>query len=324
MASATSLATIVIVAHNNWPDLELAILSALRQTWSPVEVIVVDNASSDRTPDEVPRLFGDRVVYIRQPNLLDGGGYNRGIRQANGAFIQVLDGDDMLAVNKIERQMEVFLTDPSADIVYGDVRRFQSLPGPADWTDMDAREHPDILAALLDPATDGAGLLPGSMLFRRNVFERVGPWDETMRGADQDFWLRAAAAGCTFRYSGGALCFYRVRPNQMSADSGVATRRMIRTLDKARGYVTDEPYRSALLTRLARLTFAEATTRPEMSPAEARRKLEMAYQEGGGAISRLAYLVGLALVSMPGAVALSRHPLFRWVRSGFARLLRLH
>ncbi|MEO5590323.1 MAG: glycosyltransferase family A protein, partial [Gemmatimonadaceae bacterium] len=162
-----SLVSIAIVAHDNWPDLELAIESALCQSWPDIEVIVVDNDSIDGTEAGVLRRFEGRVRYVRQPNTLDGGGYNRGIAEARGEFIQLLDGDDFLAPNKIALQLEVFTQQPGADIVYGDTRQFQGRAGRPLWADWDTRQETDMLATLLDPAGAGAGLVLHSTLFRR-------------------------------------------------------------------------------------------------------------------------------------------------------------
>src|ERR1017187_4001465 len=132
---ASPLVSIVICAYQNWPDLEMTIESALQQSYQPIEVIVVDNSSTDPTPREVPERFGGRVRYISQPNKQCAGACNTGFDLARGEFIQFVDGDDVLAPNKIAKQMEFFQANPELDIVYGDVRRFQTLPGAANWID---------------------------------------------------------------------------------------------------------------------------------------------------------------------------------------------
>src|SRR5258708_37209981 len=122
------LVSIVVVAYNNWPDLELAIDSALYQSYPNIEVIVIDNSSTDATSQAVPNRFGARVRYIRQPNRGCAGAYNAGLDLASGEFIQFVDGDDVLAPGKIQRQVDVFRTRPDLDIVYGDIRMVQTLP----------------------------------------------------------------------------------------------------------------------------------------------------------------------------------------------------
>src|SRR6266487_2974203 len=138
------LVSIIVVGYNNWPDLELAIQSALHQSYRLIEVIVVDNASSDATPYEVPRRFGQVLRYIRQHNTNCAGGYNRGLREASGEFIQFLNGDDFLAPNKIEKQVDVFRTERDIDIVYSDVRCFQSFVGVPQREDFNLKQYDDI------------------------------------------------------------------------------------------------------------------------------------------------------------------------------------
>ena len=93
--------SIIVCAYNNWPDVEMTIASALHQSFPPLEVIVVDNSSTDATPDEVLRRFGQSVRYIRQPNKECAGAYNTGFALSRGEFVQFVDGDDVLAPNKI-------------------------------------------------------------------------------------------------------------------------------------------------------------------------------------------------------------------------------
>src|SRR5215472_12797866 len=101
------LVSIVVICHDSWPFLEIAVWSALQQSYGRLEVIVVDNGSTDATPGELARIFGDRIRYVRQANNGGGGAYNRGIREARGEFVHLLDGDDFLAPHAVEKQMEI-------------------------------------------------------------------------------------------------------------------------------------------------------------------------------------------------------------------------
>ncbi len=295
------LVSIVIVGYNNWPDLEMAIHSALGQSYRPIEVIVVDNSSSDATPEEVPRRFGDAVRYVRQANVGDGGAYNTGFELAAGEFIQFLDGDDVLAPNKIERQVEVFRCDPAADIVYGDIRQFQTRAGRARWTEPVTRERDDMLVTLIDPQGQGAGLSALGTLFRRRALERVGPWDHSLWISDQDYWLRAAWAGCRFHYRPGSpMGFSRRRAGQMSADTSGMMREMEPVWAKALGYITCEPYRGRLARRLAQLRFYLAVSSNGLTSRQALAKLALAHATCPGAAPPLAYLIARLLIVSPG------------------------
>jgi glycosyltransferase involved in cell wall biosynthesis len=313
------LVSIAIVAHNNWPDLELAIESALCQSWPNKEVIVIDNESADESPVAIAQSFGDRVRYVRQSNKLDGGGYNRGFLEARGEFVQLLDGDDLLAPNKIARQMATFTERPDADIVYGETRQFQGHAGRPSWSDWETTSHDDMLATLIDPAGEAAGLVIHSALFRKSVFERIGPWDESFAGADFDYWLRSAWGGCVFAFSKGAWCFHRRRAGQMSADAPVMLDRTVRTLQKALGYIDREPYLSMIKARLASLQYGVAVTDLRLDKSAAKKELRASRMLDPKRISALHYAMGLALLIIPGArLAMKSGPL----TSGRRRLAR--
>jgi GT2 family glycosyltransferase len=316
-----TLVSIAIVAHNNWPDLELAIESALCQSWPDTEVIVIDNESTDGTEAGILRSFEGRVRYFRQRNTLDGGGYNRGIAESNGEFIQLLDGDDFLAPNKIARQMEMFDARPEADIVYGETRQFQGQAGRPAWSDWDTRPHDDILATLLDPAGDGAGLVIHAALFRRSVFDRVGQWDETFTGADFDYWLRAASSGCKFVFSPGAWCFHRRRESQMSSDSPAMVQRTIATLEKSLTYLEGEQYRSMAKSRLAALRFGAAVTDPELDRSKALDAIRESRRLDPSRIGALPYAFAYAALKIPGARRLLKASPLTATRRAVARSL---
>jgi glycosyltransferase involved in cell wall biosynthesis len=322
MASASSdLVSVVIVAHDDWPDLELAIESALNQSHPRVEVILVDNDSSDATPRVVPHRYGDRLAYRRQPNRFEGGGRNTGFELASGELIQFLDADDFLAPDKIAKQVAAFESDASADIVYGDFRVF-GLPG-LEYQEGDTRDFDDFLLELLSPEGNGAGLLPHSALFRRRALELIGRWDETIPTSDQDYWLRAAVAGCKFKHCPGSLCFYRRRPGQMSSRRFGLLRDMELTFSKALGYVEDEPYRRLIEGRLARLRFVLAVAGESGGRGASLTELRQARTGSPETVSKLAYALGYALISVPGGSSLARAQSLRPARALGARLLGL-
>lgn len=296
----------MIVTHNNWPDLELAVQSALNQSYRAIEVIVVDNDSSDDTAGYLSDLFGNRIRYLKQENTGEGGGRNAGLRLAQGEFVQFLDGDDLLAPDKIEKQMAVFANFSDVDIVYGDVRQFQTAAGPASFVDWDTTDQEDMLATLLSPSGNGGGLLPDSMLFRREALDRVGSWAEdpplsgqaghVNSGVDQDYWLRAAWSGCRFKYCAGSLCFYRRRSGQITADRLAAVRGMEPPLTRALSYITTEPYRSALLKRLAHLLIFLAVSDPTQSVKNALARLRKARALDSKSITAPAYVVATVII----------------------------
>jgi GT2 family glycosyltransferase len=316
------LVSIVIVAYQNWPDLELAIQSALCQSYRPVEVIVVDNSSTDATPQEVPRRFGDRLRYLRQDNRGDSGGYNAGMAVARGDFVLFLDGDDLLAPNIVEKEMETFARDPSVDVVYGQLRQFQTLAGPARWEDWDHQEHDDILLALAVHET--AGLMAQCTLFRRRALESVGPFDESLYVADYDYFLRAAWAGCRFRFCPEALAFYRNRPGQMSADTPALMRGMAAVWTKALTYVDREPYRSEIAARLAQRRFALASGGSRAGGPALVRELAAARALNPSAVPVPLFAAAAALAVLPGGRFFLASPVLASARRLIARLYHFY
>lgn len=263
--------SIVIVAHNNWPDLEIALESALNQSWKNCETVLIDNDSTDSTRSMVEARYSGRIKYVRQDNRMDAGGYNTWIAATDGEFIQLLDADDFLAPNKIEKQVLCFREHPEADIVFGDVRQVQASPGRPAWSDWDTQDDPDMLAAAIEQRFP----VIHSALMRRAAATRVGPWDENIPGAHHDYFIRAAWAGCRFVYSPGAWCFQRRgRRSQMSAQSLLMLKRTEATLEKAFSYVTTEPHRTLVVERLARTKVSAAWALPELSTTERLQRLE--------------------------------------------------
>jgi glycosyltransferase involved in cell wall biosynthesis len=305
--TAGALVSIVICAYNNWPDVEMTIESALHQSHQPIEVIVVDNSSTDETAGEVQKRFGNRIRYISQPNRGDAGAYNAGFAAAAGDYIQFVDGDDVLAPNKIAKQLNVFQTKPDASIVYGDVRQFQTGEGPATWDDVNTQPEDDILKKFIAPQAGWTGIGTLGVLFRRSALDKVGPWDEDLYVADLDYWLRAVNAGCRFEHCAGSpMGFMRRHARQMTANPTAMNRGLDAVFEKALGYISYEPYRSLILARLAEDRYRTAIARESMDTASALDKLKRARVTDPQRVSTLAYALGWVTIKIPGGSFLVR------------------
>jgi len=184
-------------AYNARPYIAEAIRSVLDQDYPYLELIVVDDGSSDGTP-ELAEGFGERVKVICQANAGPAAARNKGIAAANGEFIAFLDADDVWLPGKISSQVEYMRTHADTAVVYGVFSRwlsnpdgsFGSQPLPCDG---------DSEIALV---TAHSGWIYTKLLFdnivhiitamvRRSVVDRLGGFDETLAtGEDYDFWLR--------------------------------------------------------------------------------------------------------------------------------------
>jgi cellulose synthase/poly-beta-1,6-N-acetylglucosamine synthase-like glycosyltransferase len=191
------------------------------------------------------------------------------------------------------------------DIVYGDVRFFQNRPGVYwEWRDRDMEEETDILAALV--RRDGKNITAQTLLYRKSALDRVGEWDETLYVVDRDYWLRAAWAGCRFRYSPGSLSFYGVHPGQMSSHAAAMSRGFEAVWTKALQYITQEPYRTEIRFSLARSRFRTALYADDLNSREALAKLAEARRTNPQAIPRFVYLLAGAIILIPGGRRLFR------------------
>jgi glycosyltransferase involved in cell wall biosynthesis len=202
-----SLVSIIVPCYNSKEWVREAIESCLNQTYPNIEIIVVDDGSTDGS-HEVLCQFLPRIRLETGPNRGGNSARNRGFALSTGEYIQYLDADDYLEPDKIARQVR-FLEETQADVVYGDWRYRIHLPGNcSSYHDKPvvSGAQQDILASLLSlwPMNGGA------ILYRRQVVNKVGGWDETLRAAqDRDFFTSVALSGAKIRYQAGCQFIYR-------------------------------------------------------------------------------------------------------------------
>jgi glycosyltransferase involved in cell wall biosynthesis len=182
------LISVMIGAYNAAPYLGEAIESVFAQDYEPIELIVVDDGSTDGTAD-VARSFA-RVQVIQQENGGNGAARNRAVENASGELYAFLDADDRFTPGKLTLQKAALDADPGLDIVFGHVREFLS-------PELDEETRASLRPPAPDPMPWAA---PNLMLVRRESFERVGPFTTAVRvGVTVDWFARAAEAG--LRYS---------------------------------------------------------------------------------------------------------------------------
>ncbi len=205
-ATNSELASIIIPCYNAERWIREAIDSCLQQTYPAVEVIVVDDGSTDSSL-EILAQYQDRVHVVRAPHQGGNAARNRGFALSTGEYIQFLDADDYLLPEKVAHQVR-FLQETGADVVYGDWKHQFHYPDGSISSSAPSEPCPytDILEGLLA----NWWTAPVSLLFRREVVLRCGGWDESLEAAqDKDFFIGAALCGADIRYQPGCFSVYR-------------------------------------------------------------------------------------------------------------------
>lgn len=192
--SAPVLVSVVIPAYNYAKFLPAAVESVLAQTYSPIELIVVDDGSTDETP-AILTGYGDRIQNIRKVNAGLSAARNTGIKAARGQFVGFLDADDLWLPDKIAMQMELYARHPEAgcigcgvQVVDADLKEGRRT-SHADLVGTSEKRLQDILLRREWVGGSGSGAL-----IRRSILDEVGLFDENLTAAeDWDMWLRIVA-----------------------------------------------------------------------------------------------------------------------------------
>jgi glycosyltransferase involved in cell wall biosynthesis len=196
--------SVVIPARDAEAYIAEAIESALSQEPPPLEVVVVDDGSGDRTAT-IAEGYGDAVRVYRQEPAGPAAARNRGLAETHAGLVAFLDADDVWTAGALAPRVEALHSDTQLDIVFGHVSHFGS-------------------------AADGTpGLLPGhligAMLARRRAFTRVGRLREDLAGGEFVDWLaRARELGLAERMLDAHVLRRRVHDRNLGVVNGAAAR----------------------------------------------------------------------------------------------------
>ncbi|MBY6436599.1 glycosyltransferase [Rhodococcus kroppenstedtii] len=211
--------SVVVPCYNYGRYLPYAVRSALDQPGVDVEVIVVDDASTDGSAEVAESLAAedDRVVVVRhRVNLRHIATYNDGLFRARGTYVVLLSADDMLSEGSLARSVALFEAWPGLALVYGGVVTFTDRPPmPAtavrNWSVFDGAEW---IARL---CMRGSNLIVNpEAVMRTSVLRELGGYDASFpQAADMLLWMRAATRGGVGRVNGPDQAFYRVHGENM-------------------------------------------------------------------------------------------------------------
>lgn len=234
MSDPAPLVSVVVTTHNGAAWLDDTLASVFAQTHPRLEVVVVDNGSTDATPDLLAR-WRDRVEVIEQSNLGLAAARNAGVEATSGELVALLDHDDLWLPDKVARQVAVAQAHPAVGLVIGDVEEFDgdrvlnsSLLFP--WLQRRMARHPDgVLVADLHRALIRRCIAscPAQTLMRRTVLDELGPFVDSP-AQDYDMYLRIAQRH-PVAVQAGSTTRWRNHPGSMSGED--ARREFVWTAD---------------------------------------------------------------------------------------------
>ena len=262
MSAFEPLVSIIIPAYNCAPYLPSAVESALGQTYSRVEVVVVNDGSPDDT-DTVIKPYLERIQYIKQENRGLSAARNAGFHASHGDFICFLDADDILLPEKLGKQLAVFNHEPDLGVVicgYFDVE----ADGETVIQSIRKEWHRNAIDKLLNHEV----FPPHAALIRRKVLNQFGLFPEDIdtyeSQEDWQLWLQLALNGVAFSSVPEPLCKYRRRPGSISANPLKHLDGARRVVSWLRQHPNDGPYHERI-ERLAAIVEMERVARARLA-----------------------------------------------------------
>jgi glycosyltransferase involved in cell wall biosynthesis len=205
------LVSVVIPVFNGERYLRDAVQSVLDQRYAPLEIIIVDDGSTDGTAT-VAQSLPEAVSYLHQTNQGPAAARNRGIEQARGGLIAFADADDLWPPAKLELQLPYLINEPAIEIVMGRIQ----------------------LLSETGLAESAFSVNLGCAVIRKSVFDRVGLFDESMRfSEDVDWFMRARESGAAIMTIDTVTLFYRQHEQNMTRGKSTSELNVLKALKRS-------------------------------------------------------------------------------------------
>jgi len=215
------LVSVVIPVFNGERFLREAVQSVLDQKYSPIEIIIVDDGSTDGT-SAVARSFSETVRYLYQANQGPAAARNRGIEHAQGSLIAFADADDLWPSEKLEVQLPYLINDAAIEIVMGRIQQVRLSKTVNGQTQAEELAEPAFSVNL------------GSAVIKKSVLERVGLFDESMRySEDVDWFMRAREEGAAIVTIDAVTLLYRQHEENMTRGKSTSELNVLKALKRS-------------------------------------------------------------------------------------------
>jgi glycosyltransferase involved in cell wall biosynthesis len=205
--------SVIIPNYNYARYVGQAIESVINQTYSNIEIIVVNNGSTDNSL-EILKGFGDRICLVNQENLGQSGARKSGLSKATGDFIAFLDADDTWEPQKIEKQLHLFSS--KTQLVYCGIGRFSESSSKRISTHLPRFSGSCAPAFINQPGVSIVLSGESTAVFSRALLEKVGGFDPELNSAAGWDFFRRCSKFTDFDFVPEALTNYRIHDSNMS------------------------------------------------------------------------------------------------------------
>lgn len=230
--NSAPLVSVVIPAYNVAPFIRSAVESALQQSWKNIEVIVVDDGSTDGTSEALVQTVDPRLTVIPQSNRGSSAARNTGISAARGEYVAFLDGDDLWTRDKLERHVRFLESHPATDMAFSLSRIIDEFGRSTGRSSQRVSGTISFRRLMLENVVNNGS----ATVLRRSALNRVGGFDEYLRACvDYDLWLRISLlrpgnVHCIPEY----LTMYRMRSGQITKDWRRMEKAWLQMVEKVR------------------------------------------------------------------------------------------
>ena len=196
------LVSTIVPVHDRPRLLEEAVASVVAQSWRPIEVVIVDDGSTDDTPRVADRLAAENpeVRAIHVPNGGPGRAREAGRREARGEFLQYLDSDDLLLPGKFAAQVAALRADPAAGVASGWTAYRAGGARAGAEAERPWKRTGERIERMFPSFLRSRWWGTSTPLYRRTVTDAAGPWAELWNEEDWEYDCRVAALGVHLAY----------------------------------------------------------------------------------------------------------------------------
>lgn len=209
--------SIIIPLHNAEPWIEKTLQSSLDQTWQNIEIVVVENGSSDKSFDIAKKFQSDKVQVVSIPKTTAAAARNHGLNLASGDYIQFLDADDLLSSNKIKSQLELISKYSDDCLISCGWGKFTDEPTEASFIPQKVWGDYEPMDWLVSSLSGGGMMQTACWLTSKHLIDRAGSWNEELTLHDDgEFFSRVLLQSKKVIFDANAKVYYRQVQSSLS------------------------------------------------------------------------------------------------------------